>query len=252
KKQDEEQKEKKDDSQQNAQQQGKQQQTKKSERSGGSSRGEQTRKQPARSSSGGRMSSPSSAVSRFLSRFSGLATFLKWLVFAALALVVIFFILRSGLKFLANFTDWAKRLLAAIQAWWAGLFGGAKEKTDADAENEAAGETSRRRPFASFRNPFQDGTAEQLAPEEVVRYSFEALQAWACERGLDRASQETPLEFAERLIAEYPALEGEGRGLAGLYARAAYARGRLNPGCLGTVKQFWTRLEQVTERPLSV
>ncbi|HEV3081622.1 MAG TPA: DUF4129 domain-containing protein [Gemmataceae bacterium] len=252
KKQEEEQKDDKEDAQQKQQQQANQQQTKKSDRSGGPSASEQTRKKSARTPSGGRMNSPSTAISRFFSKFSGLATFLKWLVFGVLALVVIFFILRSGLKFLANFTDWAKRLLAAIQAWWAGLFGGAKEKTAAELESEAGPQGSRRRPFASFRNPFEDGTADQLPPEEVVRYSFDALQSWAGERGLDRAPQETPLEFAERLIAEYPALEVEGRGLAGLYARAAYARGRLNPGCLGTVKQFWSRLEAVSERPLSV
>jgi hypothetical protein len=252
KKQEEEQKDDKGDAQQKQQQQASEQQTKKSERSGGPSASEQTRKKSARTPSGGRMNSPSTAISRFFSKFSGLATFLKWLVFGVLALVVIFFILRSGLKFLANFTDWAKRLLAAIQAWWAGLFGGAKEKTAAELESEAGPQGSRRRPFASFRNPFEDGTADQLPPEEVVRYSFDALQSWAGERGLDRAPQETPLEFAERLIAEYPALEVEGRGLAGLYARAAYARGRLNPGCLGTVKQFWSRLEAVSERPLSV
>ena len=88
-------------------------------------------------------------MSRFFSKFSGLATFLKWVVFGVLALVVIFFVLRSGLKFLAHFTDWAKRLLAAIQAWWAGLFGGGKEKAGAEAHSEADSETSRRRPFAS-------------------------------------------------------------------------------------------------------
>src|SRR5260370_1921964 len=131
KKQEEEQKDQQDDGQQKQQQQANQQQTKKSERSGSPSTSEQTRKKSARTPSGGRMNSPSSAISRFFAKFSGLATFLKWLVFGVLALVVIFFVLRSGLKFLANFTDWAKRLLAAIQAWWAGLFGGAQEKTAA-------------------------------------------------------------------------------------------------------------------------
>ena len=52
------------------------------------------------------------------------------------------------------------------------------------------------------------------------------------EKPLGRAQQETPLEYAERLVGEVPALEQEARGLAGLYARAAYARGRLPAGCL--------------------
>src|SRR5207237_9927374 len=110
---------------------------------------------------------------------------------------------------------------------------------------------ARPRPFASFKDPFQDGTAERLAPEEVVRYSFEALESWAYERGYGRQPQETPLEFAERVALEVPALEAEARGVAGLYARAAYARGRLPAGCLGTVEQFWSRLLRVEEAALS-
>ena len=40
---------------------------------------------------------------------------LKWIVFAVLILAVIFFLLREGLKFLANFTDWARNLLNALR-----------------------------------------------------------------------------------------------------------------------------------------
>jgi hypothetical protein len=160
---------------------------------------------------------------------------------------VLFYLLRNGLKFLANFTEWAKRLLA----WLAGLFGGPKPQLETEPDAGKGKRMARPRPFASFRNPFLDGTAEQLAPEEVVRYSFEALESWAYERGYGRQPQETPLEFAERVALEVPALEAEARGIAGLYARAAYARGRLPSGCLDTVRQFWTRLLRVEEAPLS-
>jgi hypothetical protein len=231
-----------------------QKQAQQSQQSGGQGSKQQkssSKSGTTRSSSAGARPPSSPRVTEFFSKFSGLATFLKWLVFIVLALVVLFFIFRSGLKFLANFTNWARQLLAALQAWWAGLFGKGAEKVQADLEAEMQARAKRPRPFAAFRNPFHDGSAEQLAPEEVVRYSFEALQSWAWERDLGRQPQETPLEFAERLIIEVPAMETEARGLAGLYARAAYARGRLNPGCLATVKQFWNRLETVEEKPLS-
>src|SRR5207302_8131054 len=140
--------------------------------------------------------------------------------YTILALVVLFYLLGNGLKFLANFTNCAKRLLA----WCAGLFGGRKSQADSEAGAGKREKVARPRPFAAFRNPFEDGTAAQLAPEEVVRYSFEALESWAWERGYGRQPQETPLEFAERVAIEVPALEAEARGVAGLYARAAYAR----------------------------
>jgi hypothetical protein len=218
------------------------------QKSGGSRPSSQGQKPSStgKQKSGSGAKSPPSAIPQFLSRFGGLATFLKWLVFTILALVALFYLLRNGLKFLANFTDWAKRLLA----WWAGLFG-RKPQTDPEADAGKREKVARPRPFATFRNPFQDGTAERLAPEEVVRYSFEALESWAWERGYGRQPQETPLEFAERVAIEVPALEAEARGVAGLYARAAYARGRLPSGCLTTVEQFWSHLLRLEEAPLS-
>src|SRR5262249_37388026 len=59
---------------------------------------------------------------------SSVANVLKWVVFAVLALVVLFYLFTRGLSFLANFTDWARRLLEAWRAWWAGLFGGKVER----------------------------------------------------------------------------------------------------------------------------
>ena len=95
------------------------------------------------------------------------------------------------------------------------------------------------------------GRAEQLSPDELARYTFEALQSWAWERGLGRQAQETPLEFTDRLVEEVPSLEGEARRLALLYARVAYARGRLAAANLAHLRSFWDRLEAVQEKPLS-
>jgi hypothetical protein len=174
---------------------------------------------------------------------------LKWVVFAVVALVVLFLVLRSGLNFLANFTNWAKQLLEGLRAWWEGLFGRSEGEPEAEAEESAR--TPAPRPFASFSNPFLDGRADRLSPDALTRYSFEALQGWAWEHDLGRQPEETPLEFAERLCHDVPGLEAEVRSLAGLYVRLAYARSSLTPACLGLLKQFWQRLETVEERPIS-
>src|SRR5262249_19063851 len=145
-------------------------------------------------------------------------------------------------------------LLEALRNFWARLFG-SKEKEAAKAAataTEPAAATKRPpRPFRSFRNPFEDGSAERLPPDEVVRYTFMALHSWAYERDLGREPDETPLEFAGRVGAEVPGLDEYARRLATLYARAVYARGTLPASSLAAVRQFWDKLEAVVEQPMS-
>jgi hypothetical protein len=177
---------------------------------------------------------------------------LKWIVFGVLAAVVVFCLLRSGLQWLAHFTNWARDLLNALRNFWARLFG-SRGKAAAAATNMEPDEATKRPPrsFRSFRNPFEDGRAERLPPDEVVRYSFMALQAWAYERDLGRELDETPLEFASRVGGKVPGLDEDARRLATLYARAVYARGTLPASSLAAVRQFWEKLEAVVEQPLS-
>jgi hypothetical protein len=200
----------------------------------------------------GQSSSSESPWSSLQSLFTGLMKLLKWLVFAILALVLAFVVVRAVLKFMANFTGWAKRLLAALEKLWQGLFGWWGQKAAEEVEEEEAAPLRRPRPFASFSNPFADGSAGQRSPDELVRYSFEALEAWAWEHGLGRQSDDTPLEFAERVALDTPGLENSGRRLAALYARVAYARGRLPDSCRGVLRQFWRDIETIVQTPLPV
>jgi hypothetical protein len=199
----------------------------------------------------GRKFFPEHNLSSSFPKLGRLATILKWIVFGVLAAVVVFYVLRTGLRFLANFTNWAKQLLQALRAWWEGLFGAKKHGLAKQDDSDEEAELFKPPPFSAFHNPFLDGSAERLSPDRLVHYSFEALQSWAFERKLERQPDETPLEFALRLTEEMPALEPDAGRLAGLYARVAYARGKLGPGCLADLRQFWQRLETVHERPLS-
>ena len=180
------------------------------------------------------------------------ATVLKWIVFALLILVVVVFMLREGLKFLAQFTDWARNLLNALRNIWAGLFrGGAKAANEAREDGGAAERRAPPRPFSSYFNPFRDGSAGRRPIKEVVRYTFDALQAWAREHGLERGPEETPLEFAARLGEEFPVLEADVRRFAILYARAVYDYSPLPAVAAEQVRRFWERLEAAAEQPMS-
>jgi hypothetical protein len=179
-----------------------------------------------------------------------IAPALKWIVFAILGLAVLVFVLRSGLQFLANFTEWARRLLDALRNFWANLFGGGRRTTEEEEQGECEEQQLHQQPFSSFANPFVGGGMEMAIPE-LVRYTFAAAQAWARERDLGRQPGETPLEFAHRVGAEVPALEADLHRLAVLYTRAVYARGGLPSDSIDVLRQFWQRLEAVIEQPLS-
>jgi hypothetical protein len=202
---------------------------------------------------GGRSGSSSGSSSSTLSSTARtVANVLKWVVFAVLAVVVGFFLLRGILGFLANFTGWARNLLAALQNFWASLFGARQREKKAEEEEAAAGPQARsERPFSSFSNPFEDGSARRMSVQELIRYTFAAVQAWARERDLGRQPGETALEFVGRVSNEVPALEDALRPLVMLYGRAVYSRGSLPANAVETVRAFWERLEAVVEQPLS-
>jgi hypothetical protein len=190
--------------------------------------------------------SGSNAAERFQSTSVGsalskVADVLKWIVFAVLAIVVVFFFFRNGLQFLANFMPWARNLLAAIDAWLKGLFGG-REREVEEKVTPAAAPVDTRVPFAAFSNPFADGTARGRSPEDLVRYSFEAFEAWAGDRDAARRQDETALEFAARLGDQNVWLREDARKLALLVARMVYAGGNLPKTTRETLSQFWDRL----------
>ena len=211
-----------------------------------------SRRNPIRPSSDSRAASHPGSSWDWKSALSGVAVVLKWIVFALLILAVIFFLLREGLKFLANFTDWAKNLLNALSGLWANLF---KSRAREANEEEEAGTAKRGepvKPFASYGNPFLDGRTERRPVKEIVKFTFTALQAWAREHNVERRPGETPLEFAGRLGEEFPGLEADVLRFTILYARAVYDYGPLPANALDVVRQFWKRLETAAEQPMSI
>jgi hypothetical protein len=180
-----------------------------------------------------------------------LMTLLKWIVGGLMALVILFLLLRALLRFLANFTHWAKRLLDSWNAFWEGLRRWWQGRGLPEAVADEPELAKPPRPFAAFRNPFLSGEGERMTPGELVRYTFEALEAWAHERGCGRHIGETPLEFGERLAHEYPALESAAHHLVGQYAGLAYAQHAPALERVDELGQLWRLLVDLVERPMS-
>jgi hypothetical protein len=174
----------------------------------------------------------------------------RWLRYLAIALIVIAVVV-AFIYYRHEIAAGFKRFLAAIQSWWAGLFGRKLKITPAVAAAMAADKPpDPPKPFDWFSNPF-DNPDEFDSPEEMVRYTFDALQSWAHEQSLGRKQDETALEFAERLGTKRGALDKSFRRLADIYSRVAYARGRVTPSALDWLRQFWQELPPPRPRSMA-
>lgn len=166
---------------------------------------------------------------------------IKWIIWVVLALVVLIGGGYFALKYLGNFTGWAKGLLD----WFRGLFGKKPKPTAKQVEEEKAEEEELRRPppFHEFSNPFADGTANWKTARELAEYTFAAFDSWAWDRDLGRQPDETPAEFAARVGEEHPDLEEPGKTLADLYTRAMFSRTDLPADAKPTLAAFWEALD---------
>jgi hypothetical protein len=177
----------------------------------------------------------------------GFAEFLtklgRWLIIALLVIIVVFFVGGGLLRFLANFTFWAQKLLA--------LFENFQITLEKDKANEPTEKSATPRPFASFTDPYESGRVRSMAPADLVRYSFAALQAWGRENDLARTAGETPLEYAQRIGEESAHLGEEACHLANLYARLAYSTDTLFGEDVDELREFWLQLGRGAEKQSS-
>jgi len=101
------------------------------------------------------------------------------------------------------------------------------------------------RRFHHYRNPFESGAAAQRTPAELVVYTFEALEAWASDRGEPRLAEQTPQEFINSVID--PAAP-EARWLATLYNRLAYGEGGITAQEADELKEVWRTMQSAAPR----
>ncbi len=161
----------------------------------------------------------------------------KWIFYGVLFLLVIFAVWRNRYELLSaisNFGQW-------LMDFWHNLFGG-KVSEDDEADEETSSKKPTRRPFADFIDPFASGMADRYSQAELVRYTFEAVEAWAREHGQPREADQTPHEFARRLALSFSSLGEDARQLADLYAQAAYSPVTLPAASVARLSHLWQNL----------
>ena len=162
----------------------------------------------------------------------GLGNVLKWIAYALFALVAAFLLIRNWSGLLASL----KQILQELAELWARLFGRSKGEIASVARNNDA---ARAQPFSAFENPFATGAANRMTTAELVRYSFEALEAWAFQFGLPRQTQQTPIEFARVLGHSFPEISSDALQVARLYSMIAYAESRSTPDSAEILERLW-------------
>lgn len=167
----------------------------------------------------------------------GLTMLFRWALNFALAAAAIYLLW----KYWATVRQYCRELLAALRALWARLFGGGED--DAAESALAAPTVAPRHPFAAFADPFASGLAGRYSPNQLVCYTFAALQAWAEEQNCPRRPEATPLEFAAVLGRQHQVLAADAGQLAQLFSQAVYGGEALPRDVVqATLSRLWARL----------
>lgn len=151
--------------------------------------------------------------------------FIKWLTLLALAIIV-----AIGLyRYRADFMNWLR----------------GQNKKGISPQTDHKAETSHQaiRSFDDYRNPFT-GNLQALKPLEIVRYTFEALEAWSLEQHQARLSHETPSEFLTRIAEHHRPMKAELSWLNAHYELIAYANKRPTQLDFARLQLLWHYMEQ--------
>ena len=106
----------------------------------------------------------------------------------------------------------------------------------------------RHRRFAEYQNPFRNGQAAEWPAEQIIAYTFEALEAWATENRCGRSVDQTPLEFTKQVGQVFKAIARSCRCLAELYGQTAYSSHDVPRAATKPLSQLWDQLA-ATQRP---
>ena len=132
-------------------------------------------------------------------------------------------------------------ILQRIRELLARLFG-AKPRAATGSDEQVAAKKVRMRTFAEFRNPFATGDYRRMPPEELVRYTFVAFEAWASDGGCPRSADQTPAELVRSATAPGTDIGDEARRMVRLYSEVAYASAKVAPATAHTLSDLWALL----------
>ena len=133
-------------------------------------------------------------------------------------------------------------MLDALRELWARLFAGRESRPGGQPQAESP-PPQPLRTFAEFSDPFASGTAAKASADELIRYSFEAFEAWSGDLGFRRRRQQTAHEFAEMVGDRLPSISREARQLAELVSWSSFGSDAVPRGRLRSLESLWQRMQ---------
>ena len=176
------------------------------------------------------LSRPIDAIRSVSSSLGGLVGLLKILFYIVVAAFVGFMVWKHRHRILQALSDILRQLRE--------LFGG-RRSTSREDDDEKAAAGMRQRSFSDFRDPFLTGQHGQMPPEELVRYTFAAFEAWANDRGRPRTPDCTPQELLNGAVEPKTPLHTEARKLVRMYGELAYASRRVPREAANELRDVW-------------
>jgi hypothetical protein len=163
-----------------------------------------------------------------------ISSLFKWVFYALVIGIALVWAWRHWEQLLG----WLHEFLNGFGNLW-GLLG-RRERKPKDVIPPAP----RHKSFDDYADPFASGAVGQYSPQELVRYSFEAFEAWARDNGWPREADQTAYEFARRVGGQAEAIAKPARILADLYSRAAYAPGTLPAASAEHLRALWETMRE--------
>ena len=203
----------------------------KDKQSDGAKQGEKQDDQKSQSGSGtgsSQSQQPSFQPPTFEQATNWLGTLLRWLFFAAIA---------AGLGYLAyryrrELAEGFRQLWAELKRIWEALFGRGK------TEFSPTKEIRLRKSFADYTDPFASGRAKNMSPEQLLAYSFNAMEAFARDRGIERLVEETPHEFVARMTG-FPEIQNVAKSFVDQYGLSVFGGRRANRDTFLVCQRLW-------------
>jgi hypothetical protein len=148
---------------------------------------------------------------------AGIGALLKFLFYTCIALLIGYLAWKNRRQLLAALVE----LMGQLRGLLARLLGGKRSADNNATDRPSAAREAAPPTFAQFQDPFL--TERSLAPEQLVRYTFEAFEAWARDQGIARRADQTPHELVRLAVPPQTALSSEARRMVRLYNSLAYA-----------------------------
>jgi hypothetical protein len=166
---------------------------------------------------------------------NSLADIVKMIAYILLGVAIAYFAWRNWPAIVRAFLE----IVQMIRDLIARLFGAKAAATVGSDVESSAPKAPPRRSFSEYTDPFLSGRDRQTSPNELVRYTFEAFEAWSGDRGQARSPEQTPQEFVRLAAPPASPLHEEARRLLQLYSAAAYASASIPRDAAAGLRQLW-------------